>query len=561
VTDLNTGRLSERRLPVWLVFLSYVLLSIAWVVGNPPFGGPDEWAHYLRAVSIGDGQLVGKKPRELSESARSDVGGGPTVREAALGIVGPRPSSVDEKTYQDELAWVGQNTRVVRLPAGKTPGWSRCPQINPLVSAGCLNNSPPPTAAKAWLNPTATYQPFPYIIPAALSRIDIHPDHLDRLMRAGKASMSLALLAGGLFFLWSPEVGFVSLIGPLLAITPMTLFLAATLNPSGLEITAAIGFIGVLLRLTREGSHSSKLCWGFIGVSGAVLCLSRTQGPAWAASLLLLIVMAGDPRAFARTLLHRRRWSVAVAVALLAAVVLNRAWEYMYGPRLPFDPFPLVTSMSEGLAQLPGVLAHQVGVFNYLEVPMPRAAYLVWGALVFALLIAALLVGTWRQRLVLLISAAGSLALPIVLVATTMRHTGFGLQGRYVLGFSVIVPLLAGEILVRRYDRLLLLEAEKLFLPFAAAAGCVQLMAWWTNARRFAVGISGPRWFLAAAEWSPPLGWWPWLLAASGGALLLSFAPLVDKLLTRRTGAFNNTDRLADEYDSLAQRRVRSESL
>jgi hypothetical protein len=354
--------------------------------------------------------------------------------------------------------------------------------------------------------------------------------------------MSLPLLAAALFLLWSPEARFVSLVGPLLAITPMTVFLAATLNPSGLEITAAVGFIGVVLRLTRQDADSSRWCWVFMGVSGAVLCLSRTQGPIWAVALLLLIVMAGDPRAFVKTAFRQRRWSAPVVIALLAAMVLNRAWEYMYGPRLPFDPFPLITSLSEGLAQLPAVLAHQVGVFNYLEVRMPLPAYVLWGALVFALVVAALLVGTRRQRWMLLMCAAGSLALPIVLVATTMRHTGFGLQGRYVLGFSVIVPLLAGEILVRRYDRLRLLDAEQLFLPFAAGAGFVQFVAWWTNARRFAVGVSGPRWFLPAAEWSPPLGWWPWLLAAVAGALLLFVSPFVDRFLTSRTGMFDRNE-------------------
>ncbi len=99
------------------------------------------------------------------------------------------------------------------------------------------------------------------------------------------------------------------------------------------------------------------------------------------------------------------------------------------------------------------------------------------------------------------------------------------LQGRYVLAFSMVVPLLAGEILVRRYERLRALDAHRLFLPFAATAGFVQFVAWWTNARRFAVGVDGPEWFLSSAEWSPPWGWTFWLtLAAAGGCLLLATA-------------------------------------
>jgi hypothetical protein len=94
----------------------------------------------------------------------------------------------------------------------------------------------------------------------------------------------------------------------------------------------------------------------------------------------------------------------------------------------------------------------------------------------------------------------------------------------------------AGEILVRRYHRLRALDAGQLFVPFALVGGFVQLVAWWTNARRFTVGIGGPRWFLPAAEWSPPLGWWPWLLLAIAGACFLMATPMLDRWLSRRTG-------------------------
>ena len=92
---------------------------------------------------------------------------------------------------------------------------------------------------------------------------------------------------------------------------------------------------------------------------------------------------------------------------------------------------------------------------------------------------------------------------------------------------------LDGEILVRRHDRLRALDAEHPF-PFALGTGFVQLVAWWTNARRFAVGMRGPRWFLPSAEWSPPLGWWPWLVLAIVGVCLLIASPLLDRFLSGR---------------------------
>ena len=506
----------KREITPALVLSSYVLLSLAWIVGNPPAGAPDEWSHYLRAVSLGDGQLVGRKPPGL---------------EGALVIVGAtRPPFLDEQTYRNELAFVASTTREVKLPAGKTPGWFRCGQQNdPFVPARCFNDAPPLDETKEWFNPTSAYQPFPYLAMAAISRIDASPDTLDRLMRGGKALMSLALVAAGFFVLWSPAARLVSLVGPLVAMTPMVVFLASTLNPSGLEIMSAVAFSCAMLRLTRSDSTDpSRSCWVLAAVSGAVLSLSRTQGPAWVILILGLITMTDSTGRFFRMAVKQQRYSRPAAVALLAAAVMNRVWEYSYGARLSFDPWPLATSLAQGIAQLPAVLREHVGVFNYLEVRMPLLAYGLWGALVVALLAVALLVGTRRQRMMLLITTAAALALPVFLVATTMRHTGFGLQGRYVLGFSVLAPMLAGEILVRRYEHLRSLDAERLFLPFALGTGFVQFVAWWANARRFAVGVRGPYWFFPSAEWSPPLGWWPWAALAAGAVCLLIATGLSD---------------------------------
>jgi hypothetical protein len=534
----RTGRpfFSRHSFLPWVVSLSYALLMASWIAGNPPYGGPDEWSHYLRAVGLGHGQLLGT----------------PSGREGALAIVGPtQPPFLDAKTYQDELAWVAQNTRKVRIPAGLTPGWFRCgQQTDPAVSAQCLNSAPPLEQPGEWFNPTATYQPFPYLLPAAISWIDINPDHLARLMRAGKALLASLLLGAAVFLLWSPGARLVSYTGLVVAVTPMAVFLAATLNPSGLEIMSAVAFNCALIRLTRDqpDDRHRRWPWTVAAISGAVLALSRTQGPVWIALSLAAIVPLYGTRAFLGVTLENKRRSVPAALALLLAILLNRVWERIYGPHLAFDPTPLATSISQGIAQLPAVLREQVGVFNYLEVTMPLLAYGLWGALSVALVTVALLVGSRRERVHLLLAGAAALALPVVLVATTMRHTGFALQGRYVLSFSVIVPLLAGEILVRRYDRLRALDARQVFVPFVLIAGFVQLVAWWTNARRFAVGIRGPRWFVPSAEWSPPFGWWPWLLLALAGVGVLILTPLLDRLLSGRSSG------VPDESLSVGQR-------
>ena len=444
---------------------------------------------------------------------------------------------------------IAQTNRRVQIPPGLSPGWFRCPLVDPNVSARCLNDSPALTEAHDWFISAATYQPLPYLVPAAISRIRVHPDNLDRLMRAGKALISLLLLGAAIFLLWSSRSQLVSLVGLVVGVTPMAVFLSASLNPSGFEIMSALAFTSALLRLTREETEHrfTRWAWVIVAVSGFVLALSRTTGPVWIILSLAVTVPIAGARAFLTMTLKWKRWSGSALFTVFLAILLNRWWEYLYGLRLTFDLTPLRSSLMEGLTQLPRLLMEQIGVFNHLEFAMPWWAYDLWRALAVALVVTALLVSTRQQRLLLLTSIVAVLAVPVLLVAATMRHTGFGLQGRYVLAFSIVVPLLAGEILVRRYERLRALDAHRLFLPFAATAGFVQFVAWWTNARRFAVGVGGPQWFLSSAEWSPPWGWTLWLtLAAAGGCLLVATA-LVDGFLSGRESDTRQVDRLQPE--------------
>jgi hypothetical protein len=502
------------KLAAWLVAASYALLIPAWVAGNPPNAAPDEIWHYLRAVGIGHGQLLGR----------------PAGLDGAKAIVGPERPPYTADNYGRALAWVAQNTRKVRIPEGLAPGWLPCEGRDPRVSAACLHSSPL-SEARDWFIPTGTYQPLPYLVPAVISRIGAPPDTLSLLMRAGKALISLLFIGAAVFLLWSPEPRLVSLVGIPVALTPMAVFLSATLNPSGLEITSALAFFSALLRLGRGNAHPGA--WLTLGVSGFVLALSRLQGPVWVLLHFAVVLLLTGVRPALRTALRQRHWSLFALITVVFGILLNRLWEYLYGPRMHIDPTPLGVSLLEGVAQVPRVLQEQIGVFNYLEFGLPQLAYVLWGALTVALCVTALLLGSGRQRLVLLMTAAAALTLPVLLVAASMRHTGFGLQGRYVLPFSLVVPLLAGEIVASQYQRLRAINAGHLFFPFAFGVALVQLIAWWKNAYRFGVGVGGPLWFFGSAEWNPPGGWWPWLALASGGASLLLLAAPVDWFLTR----------------------------
>jgi hypothetical protein len=169
-----------------------------------------------------------------------------------------------------------------------------------------------------------------------------------------------------------------------------------------------------------------------------------------------------------------------------------------------------------------------VGKFGYLEFGLPLPVYLFWGvATLAAVAAAARRAATGRERGVLAACVLALAALPIVQYVVFQRHTGFGLQGRHVLPFLVIVPLLAGELLVRHRDRLDAARARMLVpIAFAGVAAAHWVAIYW-NARRSAVGLDGPLVFPGSAEWSPPVGWGLWLAVAALGAACVLAAGLV----------------------------------
>jgi uncharacterized integral membrane protein len=227
--------------------------------------------------------------------------------------------------------------------------------------------------------------------------------------------------------------------------------------------------------------------------------------------------------------------------------VLNRVWESLYGPHFVFDPTPVGVAARSAWFELPEVLREEVGVFDYLEFRMSPFAYLAWFGLLVALVMLAILLGSRRERVVLCLVCAAAVALPLGLVAAIMQHTGYGLQGRYVLAFTVVVPLLAGEIVFRHRAQLPRLNARGVVVPFAAVAALVHADALYANAKRFAVGTLGPDWFVPAAVWRPPGGWWLWLLATALGALLLALAGPLDSLgLRARAGRLHRATAAGD---------------
>jgi hypothetical protein len=487
--------MGRRALPLALAG-AYLALALTWAMSSAPFTAPDEKAHYLRALGVSSGHLVGDR------------------------------APYDDATQTpDTRAWIRQLGRWAHVPRGLSPaGWD-CPVLRP-VSAACQPDGPVGAGGRE-VTPVGTYQPAPYLLPAAVVRLGGDAGEADRLGRLILALAWGALIAGAALALWG---GATSLLGLVVAVTPMVVFAGASLSGSGLEIAAAIALAAALLRLTRPGEVPPRWVFILAATSGVLLALSRTVGPLW-----VLAAAAAAPT----TRPARRGRGIFVGAAIVVAVVLNRVWEGAYGPHAEFGLSPLRASLGGGWRQLDDVLLQSVGKFGALQVDLPALAYVVWGLMAAGLVVLALRAGGRRERIVLAVALGAAAVFPVLFYAAVARHAGIPLQGRHVLPLFVIVALLAGEIAHRNRERLpdwVRRSGEAgLLAACLVPAALVQVTAWVVNAQRWAFGPGADRTFPDPPEWAPPAGWTLWFALVLLAAATLVAAPwLATRASSRR---------------------------
>ena len=219
-------------------------------------------------------------------------------------------------------------------------------------------------------------------------------------------------------------------------------------------------------------------------------------------------------------------------VLIAIGVTLSRLWERAYGSHLRIDPAGIPAQLGPALRRVPIILVEYVGVFGSLDTILPFHTTALWLGGTTIVILLAFYVGSWAERLILLATVLGNLAVIFGLSVLLVVGTTFDVQGRHVLPLAVMVPLLAGAILARRIDRLpVSLRREPLgawsLAAFAGFVGLFQLFAWYWNARRHGVGLAGKFRFFDRAEWYPVGGWWPWATLVVIGAALLLLPPLV----------------------------------
>jgi hypothetical protein len=494
-----------RRSSAWrwaaLFVLPYVLVGLAWVFSNPPGAAPDEPDHLVKALGM----------------ARLDIG---------AGLDDPLPSGPPLVRRNQSIS------RRVDVPARLAPDGYSCFAFRGRTTAACLADAPRAGSGTVTrVTPIGAYPPFGYVAMGLAARATGSPDDAFRAARLVALLTAAGVVLVGVWALVR-ELGRAALLGALVALTPMAVFAAASVTTSGLEIAGgfALGAIVVACVRRPDALLATSTQVALAGV-GSVLVLSRQTGIV-EFGVLAAVLAATAWRQLVRLVREHRPVTLAAAALLAVSAAALAWWERAFDhPADAGSPLD-AHALRPFLDQAQGVADSAVGIFGWLDTPLPTGALRLWLALAAALVVAGLIVGTWRDRAVLGGVLAATAAVAFTSYAVVFFPVGATSQGRHLLPLAAFCPLYAGVVVVERLRAAGRTGAIRgLLVAVAAAAGALQLLGLFYNGRRYAVGIGGPLNFLGGtARWSPPLGWTAWLIIGLAGAVVLVAGALAGPL-------------------------------
>lgn len=451
--------------------LAFVALA-CWSFADPLVAAPDEQAHMIRAYALDHGQL-GHRLARAGDQSEVEV----TV-----------PASVDF-----------------------TKAYPRCFQFKASAPASCAPAWDTSTAPVATNTYVGHYPPLYYALVGVGSWFSAHVTGL-YLMRLA-SSLICALMIGLTAYViarWSKRRMIAA--GVAVALTPVTWFLAASVNPSGFEIMTAICLWTALSVFAIDyAENPPPALVAIIGASASVLVLVRGLSPLFVVVIGAVIgVVVGPRRLYA---LARQRRDVQFALgAIVLAAVLAAAWIFSQGT-LNIAPDGAKVAPGTSHYELFRMVAHHVrdwirqsvGVLGWLDTPMPHWFYDLWYLMVAVLTIGGLVFAAIRSKVALLAITVLCVLVPLALVYKQAHTLGIVWQGRDSMPLAVGVPILGAALWPRSRPAR---RAQRL-----VGAGLVVLVtvlslgSFYLNLRRYAVGHSGSRlYFLHAGGWSPPTG-------------------------------------------------------
>ena len=480
---LNPAR---RRRIALLLGLGYLLIMACWAFATP-LPAEDERAQVVKAVATVRGELLGT----IVHVDRTDLG-----LPANSGF-GPGLAS----RYVVPRSYAG-----VAIPCYPAK------PVHPRCSAPMSSDPSPATA----LSYVGNYNPIYYALVGWPSLLTLGPTsvYLMRLCTALINALLLAWTAGTVMRARDPRRALICFIA---ATTPMTLFIGAIVNPSGVEITSAELLWSVLLVLATDRRPLPDLLRA-LGIRGAVALLLllnlRMLGPLWAAGAFATAAWVASPQR--RREFVKDRWIHRAAPVFLLAGVAALLWTKLTPVELSSlrDIHPhFMKAARVTLDETPGYFKMMLFSYNWNEPLIPAFAVVVLSAALAVLLVPVL--GDRRFGRPLLAILVTTVVFPILLQGCEMHRTGDVWQGRYIL------PLAVGALFLAGFAPVALDRPTARWLLALAGVGELTCLCW---AARFNANVKGLAGSLLPlhAHWSPPVTWPGALVPFLGGLALVA---------------------------------------
>jgi hypothetical protein len=491
---------SSRRL--WLVsFLFATLLGVLWGLANPPYSGPDEPAHVIRANAVAHGELTGsdRTPKRTTPRGTQDL-----LEVRAPSIYG----STNEACF----------------------AFQRDVPASCLVFKGSSHNTDLPTSA-------ARHPPAYYAAVGVVSWLHRPGTGVVYLMRFVGALVMGGFVATSITALRRSNAPTLVAAGLLLALTPMVLFLSGVVNPSVPEIAASLAFwVAGLVLVTGSHERVDKRLITVLGISGCTLALSRQLGPLWI-GLIAVAMFAMTSRQLLVNL-ARSNWARLWAGLIVASVLAQLTWDVLAKPLEVVSPGERRTHFdrAEVLRSVFGTtldrVRQMIGTFGWLDTPAPALTWVPWLAAVGFFVFLAILWARRRDVVILVGLLIAIILVPALLESSQYDNVGgFFWQGRYTLPLAVGLPIFA-TIVLASTERGRQFANKRLLFVIGIVVCVAHVLAFAQNLRRYTVGYNGQIQFWKHAEWSPPvssllltigytivvIGFVGWMFAVAGSA-------------------------------------------
>lgn len=454
----------------WWAFAVLMLLTTTWSLASPIAAGPDENAHIVKAASV----------------VRGDLRGTSTPDNPGAGVV-----TVPE-LYASTLAY----------PV--------CFAFRGEVSASCVPALPDgaaaaaPAQARTWVirNNPAYYAivGLPTLLPPGA--------YVLYLMRLVSAALSCLVLAWGVRSIAELTRRPMVVLGFVAAITPMVVFLNSTVNPSSLEISAALTLWVALMTLIRS-PDPTKITSRAAGIAVVTVILANSRGlsPLFIAVIVVCAAIVGPWRAFVTVLADRRTWPWlgVIVVGTGAALAWTRSASALGAGGSAHPELGFLSTANRTFFDTGDFLLTSIGKFGWLDTTLPTLVVVVLVALIGLPTLLALSLGSRWDRFATLAVVAAVVGVPVLVQAWQARNVGYIWTARYSMPLTVGVVVVAGYVCRDALAGLPGWVADRLMVTVTSLLAGGQLIAFAFNLRRYVVGDQGSWRHLFDGPWSPPV--------------------------------------------------------